>query len=132
MTYSEKLKDPRWQEKRLEILERDDYTCYMCEDEANNVHHLRYYGEPWEVDNEDLISLCYECHTKWHANEQYKKLLINKLSKFHPSIYKDIIVLLETIEEMLPKTDLDDITHVMANNKEMLSESMLHIYLSTI
>lgn len=26
-TYAEKLKDPRWQKRRLEIFERDDWTC---------------------------------------------------------------------------------------------------------
>lgn len=29
MTYAEKLKDPRWQKKRLRILERDAFACHM-------------------------------------------------------------------------------------------------------
>ena len=29
-TYLEKLKDPRWQKKRLEILERDGWKCMAC------------------------------------------------------------------------------------------------------
>lgn len=131
MTYSEKLKDPRWQEKRLEILERDDYTCYMCENEANNVHHLRYYGEPWDVDNEDLISLCYKCHTEWHQSEIYKKILVDKLSNFHPSIYKNIHVLLESIEKTLTRIDLDEAICTFVNNKDMFSEKIYDIYLST-
>ena len=32
MGYSEKLKDPRWQKKRLEILERDNFRCQYCGD----------------------------------------------------------------------------------------------------
>lgn len=29
-SYSEKLLDPRWQKKRLEILARDNWTCQRC------------------------------------------------------------------------------------------------------
>ena len=42
--YWEKLRDPRWQKKRLEIMERDDFTCVHCQDNAStlNVHHGFY------------------------------------------------------------------------------------------
>ena len=63
-TYSEKLKDPRWQRKRLEILSRDNFTCRHCKDsqETLHVHHLKYHKEPWDVDSEYLITLCEWCH----------------------------------------------------------------------
>lgn len=62
MTYSEKLKDPRWQKKRLEIMERDIWACRLCGDTETelHVHHENYNGEPWESDN--LITLCKYCH----------------------------------------------------------------------
>jgi hypothetical protein len=66
MTYSEKLKDPRWQKKRLEILERDKWKCQCCEDEETtlHVHHFNYERgkEPWEYNNDSLITLCENCH----------------------------------------------------------------------
>ena len=66
MTYSEKLKDPRWQKKRLEILERDEFTCQSCGDEENqlHVHHLYYQFDfnPWEYENDNYITLCAKCH----------------------------------------------------------------------
>jgi hypothetical protein len=66
MNYSEKLKDPRWQKKRLEILQRDEWKCSYCEDEKTmlQVHHLRYklHAQPWDYDNQDLITLCKPCH----------------------------------------------------------------------
>jgi hypothetical protein len=66
LTYSEKLKDPRWQKKRLEILNRDSFTCQMCFDETKHlhVHHKKYeYGkDPWEIDSEYLVTLCEDCH----------------------------------------------------------------------
>lgn len=64
-TYAEKLKDPRWQKKRLKILDRDHFTCQACRDETNtlHVHHLQYFkGEPWEVDDIYLVTLCESCH----------------------------------------------------------------------
>jgi 5-methylcytosine-specific restriction endonuclease McrA len=66
MTYSEKLKDPRWQKKRLEVLNRDNWTCQCCASTTLElqVHHLRYTTNPWEVDNNHLVTLCAECHTK--------------------------------------------------------------------
>jgi len=64
--YSEKLKDPRWQRKRLEILNRDNFTCVCCDDTTKtlHVHHIKYiYGrEPWEYENELLETLCVDCH----------------------------------------------------------------------
>ena len=64
-TYSEKLKDPRWQKKRLEILDRDSFTCKLCGDEETtlNVHHLKYTGQyPWDIDSDFLITYCEDCH----------------------------------------------------------------------
>lgn len=63
--YSEKLRDPRWQKKRLEIFERDRFTCQSCDrnDITLSVHH-KYYNdcEPWEYPNDALQTLCEVCH----------------------------------------------------------------------
>jgi hypothetical protein len=65
-TYQEKLLDPRWQKKRLEIFERDQWTCQSClaTDKTLHVHH-RFYRpdrEPWEYEDIALITLCKDCH----------------------------------------------------------------------
>jgi len=64
--YSDLLKDPRWQKKRLEILQRDNFTCQLCKDttETLHVHHKSYEGNknPWEVDEYNLITYCETCH----------------------------------------------------------------------
>ena len=64
MTYGQKLKDPRWQKKRLEILNRDNFTCRFCADDKStlHVHHISYNGEPWNADERLLITLCEKCH----------------------------------------------------------------------
>ena len=69
MTYSQKLKDPRWQKKRLEIIDRDGYKCIVCGSETDlHVHH-GYYGknkEPWDYEDESLHTLCSFCHDLTH------------------------------------------------------------------
>jgi hypothetical protein len=71
-TYTEKLKDPRWQRKRLEIMERDDFRCCECGDKDStlNVHHLYYEkgNDPWDYANCFLKCLCASCHESWHKS----------------------------------------------------------------
>lgn len=64
-TYSERLKDPRWQKKRLRILERDGFRCQACGDETTTLHvHHRWYeaADPWNDPDEALVTLCEPCH----------------------------------------------------------------------
>ena len=67
--YHQLLKDGRWQRRRLDIMQRDDFKCRDCGTTDNlNVHHIRYLAgrKPWEYDDCDLITLCGKCHKKWH------------------------------------------------------------------
>lgn len=67
-SYWQKLKDPKWQKKRLEILERDKFTCQLCGETEKelHVHHFAYKssGNPWDIDNKDLTTLCCDCHER--------------------------------------------------------------------
>jgi hypothetical protein len=74
LSYSDKLKDPRWQKKRLEIMQRDNFCCSMCGDNEITlaIHHKQYNGEPWQAHNDDLTTLCYVCHT---VVEDIKKII---------------------------------------------------------
>jgi hypothetical protein len=68
-SYSELLLDPRWQKKRLQILERDKWTCVFCGNTKDtlHVHHLQYTNNPWDVNNKNLLTLCKDCHDKIHS-----------------------------------------------------------------
>jgi len=73
--YLQQLRDPRWQKKRLEILNRDNFTCQycLCKDKELQVHH-RYYDKdklPWEYDDDCFITLCNDCH-EIETKENYK------------------------------------------------------------
>jgi len=70
LTYSEKLKNPLWQKKRLLIFERDNWACQSCGEKTINlqVHHLKYFAglEPWEYQDHFLITYCEVCHQTEH------------------------------------------------------------------
>lgn len=69
--YSEKLKDPRWQKVRLEIMSRDNFQCRLCHSRETTltVHHKRYSksGNPWDASPLDLVTLCEVCHNRHHG-----------------------------------------------------------------
>ena len=73
MTYKEKLLDPRWQKKRLEVLERDEWTCQYCHDTEDtlHVHHIYYAASrnPWDTLESGLVTYCQCCH----SFEEYMK-----------------------------------------------------------
>lgn len=85
MTYADKLKDVRWQKIRLNIFERDNWTCQAsdCKAQTNtlNVHHLEYIPgiEPWEYPLDMLTSLCDTCHKKENERDELEKHLATTL-----------------------------------------------------
>ena len=79
-SYSDLLKEQEWQEKRLEILKRDNYKCKYCGSTKNLCVHHKYYLQypnhkkvkPWNYPNDALITLCNKCHYRVHKNKQIK------------------------------------------------------------
>lgn len=70
-SYADKLRDPRWQKRRLEIMQRDKFRCVECSDDKNmlHVHHTRYLKntDPWDYPNCLLTTLCESCHQALHS-----------------------------------------------------------------
>ena len=74
--YSKRLKDPRWQRKRLDVMERDNFTCRDtgATDEPLNVHHCWYAkGGPWETPSEYMLTLTEEAHERRQQTEARAK-----------------------------------------------------------
>ena len=67
-TYSEKLKDPRWQQKRLEVFQMESFQCRNCQSKTRtlHVHHHNYEKgkDPWDYDLSNFVSLCEVCHAE--------------------------------------------------------------------
>jgi len=88
--WSSAYRDSRWQRKRLEIMERDNFTCQSCgKGEADaitlNVHHIYYTVgvAPWEYPAEALITLCEKCHESVAASQKQAAAAIGGLSAWN-------------------------------------------------
>ena len=84
--YAKKLKHPKWQKKRLQILNRDKFTCKMCGDTETTLHvHHKYYvsgNDPWDYPNTALVTLCEHCHKEVEDNKgDYKDFSSIKILK---------------------------------------------------
>jgi hypothetical protein len=77
--YAQKLKDPRWQRKRLEALSDAEFSCSICGDADStlHVHHRAYFKgrEPWEYDVGQLQVVCESCHAGAHEGEDVFSLV---------------------------------------------------------
>lgn len=84
-SYAELLKMPKWQKKRLEIFNRDNWTCQECGDTKStlHVHHLKYVKgkKPWEYAKKDLITLCEKCHEAKHEERKFIKFMEDGIEK---------------------------------------------------
>jgi hypothetical protein len=82
-SYSELLKHPSWQKKRLEILQLHNFQCQNCGDTESplHVHHGHYEkGKmPWEYKNDSLHCLCERCHSEIQELQAVMRKLIGKL-----------------------------------------------------
>lgn len=111
MNYSEQLKSPMWQKKRLEIMQRDNFTCQDCGDTESQlqVHHKSYtFGNNvLEYDNNNLITLCETCHS---CLTDLKKII--KLRIDNEFISSDQLQYIEKIISALGRMDLGDIAQV--------------------
>lgn len=69
-TYYEKLKSPKWQKKRLEILNDRGFVCESCCDDSQQLHvHHKIYKKglsPWDYPSYNYAVLCESCHKEAH------------------------------------------------------------------
>lgn len=88
-SYYEKLKDPRWQKKRLEVMQLKEFCCEICYDNEStlNVHHKEYFKgkEPWEYENNQLAVLCESCHKVHHDSKDLLKYISSILEYDGPN-----------------------------------------------
>jgi 5-methylcytosine-specific restriction endonuclease McrA len=96
MTYAEQLKSPKWQKKRLEVLESNNFTCQMCHDTDSelHVHHLIYRDNHmiWDYPNDELAVLCKDCHKDWHETMKLFSLEVGKTLLNYNGIWFDDLI----------------------------------------
>lgn len=112
-TYAEKLKDPRWQELRLKVMERDGFCCVACSNKEKtlHVHHCSYVKgiNPWEYPHQCLVTLCDSCHERIETG--YRKFMAGLLAvhalkidiRVFSELCKSIQIGIDSLEK--PKTN---------------------------
>ena len=96
-TYSDLLRDPRWQRKRLEVLNFADWHCERCGDGDStlHVHHKRYVKgrAPWEYDIQELAVLCAACHDCEHELAVQRTEFLSRMDLDGPCGIDDLMAL---------------------------------------
>lgn len=125
MTYSEKLRDPRWQKKRLKIMERDEFMCQKCQDKDStlNVHHRIYFKErePWEYEDWCLVTLCETCHHDEMESECGDAGLVHALKEmgFYNSDISDFAISIHEGKLSFPVEVFTDFFYRFLKNKSL-------------
>jgi len=64
-----RLKPDSYRKLRIEVLERDGWRCQSCgSSDRLEVHHLRSRGRLGDDKDENLITLCADCHRDIHRS----------------------------------------------------------------
>lgn len=81
--FFEKYKDPRWQKKRLEIMEKSDFSCDNCGEDSETlaVHHKYYIADndPWDYKDEVFITYCENCHDEEHKSKKEFEVMLKTM-----------------------------------------------------
>ena len=143
MTYSEKLKLPAWQKKRLQILNRDLFTCCLCTDDQStlHIHHKAYIKgrEPWDYEDDNFLTLCKYCHgiVEFFKNDMIQPLHITRVFNAEWNCYFITLICLSdfglgivffryyedgTIQHVLSlkKSTLEGFSNILKNAEKLL------------
>lgn len=88
--YQRLLRDPRWQRRRLEVLNEANWRCQdaACgrHDRTLEVHHCYYlYGvKPWDYPRNAFLALCEDCHQRRQKTEASLKIELLKCLRLVP------------------------------------------------
>lgn len=116
--YKTQYMHPKWQKRRLEMLESVDYQCQSCEDTEKtlHVHHKRYIKgrDVWDYPDDDLEVLCADCH----KHEHWQKDELNKMiSSFDSMQISDLICLLAGMQNYIGVIDDKQLANWTSVNK---------------
>jgi len=103
LTYKQQINHPKWQRRRLEVMERDGFQCQVCFDrnKKQNVHHKYYIYNKliWEYPDELLLTVCEDCHKKIHTFIE-KDITLTKIVEYLMINKTDFIIIMERIKEL--------------------------------
>lgn len=82
---AEYLSSKEWRLKRIQVKERDNYSCQLCGTTKDlHVHHMSGYDQIPNEPIESLITLCKFCHKAEHDKVGYPKTYSDYMKFNHP------------------------------------------------
>jgi 5-methylcytosine-specific restriction endonuclease McrA len=95
-SYSDKLQLPSWQKRRLEVMQRDSWSCRSCGETKIQlqVHHVDYIPgiDPADYPDDMLVTLCQVCHDKERGRDKLETHLATTL-KMKGFLLSDLLAL---------------------------------------
>jgi|ERR1035437_80962 formyltetrahydrofolate synthetase len=114
-TYSESLKDPRWQKKRLKLLEAANWECSACgcKEDTLEIHHTYYaFGVPiWDHEDQFLRVVCSSCHKQHQEMMNHAYRVIGLV----PSAVMSISTLADNTSDMEAAESIREMLKVIYN-----------------
>jgi hypothetical protein len=125
--YSDLLKLPEWQKKRLEILQRDSFRCVRCNNARISLHvHHKFYQKgksPWDYPDYNFETLCEVCHATAHLPEQTPVDNENKhMHRMTGELGRITRLIEEKKEAMGLEPDIDKQMDLMAEIKDLFEQ----------
>ena len=99
------------------LLTQIDDLCFFCGGKATQVHHLDWTRNNHEIEN--LLPLCFSCHSHLHYERRRELLLSILLIKLYLPIKKKIEVIAEKV--MRTKKEINLLRHFSHYNHYGLS-----------
>jgi len=65
-----RLDPPSYRDLHRQVLERDGWRCQVCGSMQHlQVHHLKFRSRSGGDEEQNLITMCAECHARMHSND---------------------------------------------------------------
>jgi 5-methylcytosine-specific restriction endonuclease McrA len=65
-----RLDSESYRKLHRQVLERDGWRCQICGSmQQLQVHHLKFRSQSGGDEEQNLITLCAECHLRIHSND---------------------------------------------------------------
>jgi 5-methylcytosine-specific restriction endonuclease McrA len=82
-----RLEHPEYEELRQRVLRRDGWRCQFCGCRLSlEVHHQQFRSQSGEDTEENLITLCANCHSVAHGTVRAKRLNLLWIRSFRSAL----------------------------------------------
>ncbi len=134
-----------WSSRREAILNRDNYTCQVCgkKNTRLEVHHIIFRSQGGTDDENNLITLCKECHSAIHDGKinltkkpkktnlkyaTYMSIIRSQLLKFYPEAIETFGFVTKTNREnlSLPKDHYIDACVIASGGKNFILNDTIY------